>query len=421
VVALAERVDWFLAYKLSEADTVALTKSSCFRGTYGVEELSLFSCTLKGIDGKLFARLPRDAPLCVVETRNLESTLNIVNNAKDTDILFIGDDLLVLASNNLVDYPSTCGSRSDYRGAALNVMRVPRLPHIPLPPFTPLSSPLVINPRIVAIANRITAAQLNASVVQLASYPTRQSQSSSAAQAVDEISRNFTAAGATVTQQAFRAGYCNNVFGEIRGTTNPNAIVMLGAHLDSRSTNVSSTTQIAPGADDNASGVSIVLAIANAIRAQGATFQKTIRFATWCGEEQGLYGSAFAANNSRSRNENIDAYLNVDMLGYQPGAQPVLGIVDRSVSATFTKEIRDVVAEYYPSITQASTTVCCSDQQSYNSNGYHAGGIFEQGGTAVSYPQYHTSNDTPNRLSYTQLEAFARAAAAVFCTRAVIN
>jgi len=396
-----------------------LTERSCFRGTYGLEELSLFTCLLDGINGKVFANLPRDAPLCVVETNTRERALDIVTKAKDTDVLFTGDDLFVLTSTNLADYPSTCGSRSDYRGAALNVIKVPRQPHVPLPTWIP--SPLVINPKIVDLANRITAANLNASVVKLASYLTRHSQSSYAVTAVDEISRNFTNAGATAQQQAFRAGYCNNVFGTIRGTSNPGLIVMIGAHLDSRSTNVSSTTQVAPGADDNGSGVATVLAIANAIRAAGVTFQKTIRFATWCGEEQGLYGSAYAANNSKATGEQIDAYLNVDMLGYRPGSSPVLGIVDRSVSVTFTREIRDVVAEYYPSVTQASTTACCSDQQSYNSQGYHAGSLFEQGGTSVTYPQYHTSNDTPDRLNYPQLEAFARAAVVVFATRAGIN
>jgi len=365
-----------------------------------------------------------DAPLCVVETNDVERTLNFVGQTKhsDTNVLFVGDDLLVLGpTKNLGMYPSTCGSRSDYLGAAMNVMRVPRQPHVPLRPLTPSSSPLVINPKIVAIANQITAAQLQATVTKLAGYTTRQSQSAPAVDAVNEVARNFSATGATVTQQFFRAGYCNNVFAEIRGTLTPNTIVMVGAHLDDRSTNVSSTTQIAPGADDNGSGVSIVLAIANAIRATGATFQKTIRFATWCGEEQGLYGSAFAANSSRVNGEQIDAYLNLDMLGYQPGANPVLGIVDRNVSPAFTREIRDVIAEYYPGITQASSTACCSDQQSYNSNGFQAGGLFEQGGPSVTYPQYHTSNDTPNRLSYTQLEAFGRAGAVVFANRAGIN
>jgi len=256
---------------------------------------------------------------------------------------------------------------------------------------------------------------------QLASYSTRQSQSTPAVSAVDEVARNLSNAGAIVTQQAFRAGYCNNVWGEIRGTSQANLIVIIGAHLDSRSTMVNSVTQAAPGADDNASGSSVVLAIANAIRAANVTFQKTIRFGTFCGEEQGLYGSAFAANNSRSRGEQIDAMLNVDMLGYQPGANPVLGIVDRSVSPSFTQEIRNIVAEYYPSLTQASTTACCSDQQSYNSNGFHAGSLFEQGGPSVTYPQYHTSNDTPDKLNYNQLEAFGRAATVVFATRALIN
>jgi len=74
-----------------------------------------------------------------------------------------------------------------------------------------------------------------------------------------------------------------NTVAEIRGSTNPDEIVLLGAHLDS--------WDIATGATDNATGSIAVLEAARILKASGVRPRRTIRFALFSGEEQGLYGS----------------------------------------------------------------------------------------------------------------------------------
>jgi Zn-dependent M28 family amino/carboxypeptidase len=303
----------------------------------------------------------------------------------------------------------------------MNVMRVPREAIVPQQPWDP--APIIVDPNIVAIANRITAANLEVTVRRLAAYVTRNSMSTNATQATRDLQKEWQDGGANATLQAFRSGYCSNVIGEIRGSTNATWITMIGGHLDSRAASSTNATQPAPGADDNASGLAVVIelfqSLVHHMRTSNFKIRKTVRFYAWCGEEQGLYGSDYAAKDSKSRNENIDSYLNCDMLGYKP-LNPVnstLGIVDRAVSAPFTAEMRSIISEYYPSLPMGSATACCSDQQSYNTQGYAAGGLFEQTGASVTYPQYHTANDTPDRLNYTQLQMFGRAAAVVFLTR----
>ena len=74
-----------------------------------------------------------------------------------------------------------------------------------------------------------------------------------------------------------------NVIGEIRGSERPNEIVLMGAHLDSH--------DLGTGALDNGSNVTMMIDIARQITRLGLKPRRTIRFALWNGEEQGLVGS----------------------------------------------------------------------------------------------------------------------------------
>jgi Zn-dependent M28 family amino/carboxypeptidase len=74
-----------------------------------------------------------------------------------------------------------------------------------------------------------------------------------------------------------------NVVGEIRGTTRPDEIVLIGAHLDS--------WDLGTGALDNGANAMMVLDIARQIHRLGIAPARTIRFALWNGEEQNLNGS----------------------------------------------------------------------------------------------------------------------------------
>jgi hypothetical protein len=74
-----------------------------------------------------------------------------------------------------------------------------------------------------------------------------------------------------------------NVIGEIKGTAVPEEIVVIGAHIDSWG--------LGTGALDNACNVAMVLDIARQMARLGLRPKRTIRFALWNGEEQGLFGS----------------------------------------------------------------------------------------------------------------------------------
>lgn len=107
-----------------------------------------------------------------------------------------------------------------------------------------------------------------------------------------------------------------NVIGQIDGTTRADEIVVFGAHLDSFP-----WTGAAPGADDDASGVSATLYLARQFAAH--SFERTVRFVFFGDEENAPWvcesiGSAGYAARCAERGENIVAMIQADAVAYDP-------------------------------------------------------------------------------------------------------
>jgi len=155
-------------------------------------------------------------------------------------------------------------------------------------------------------------------------------------------------------------------------------VIVIGGHYDSRTTNVNDNTTRAPGADDNASGSAGVLEILAASASQGIRYKKSILFAWFSGEEQGLLGSqafvtAFKANTSIT----MEAMINLDMIGYpQPNDRTALYWLQNAVSLSLTNLGLELSAMYLPNANLKRSSGCCSDQSSFNSAGIPAASVF---------------------------------------------
>ncbi len=105
-----------------------------------------------------------------------------------------------------------------------------------------------------------------------------------------------------------------NVIATITGTASPQRYYVVTGHLDSRVTDVLDFTSDAPGADDDGSGVAVVLELAR-LFATGPRFPGTLVFATVAGEEQGLYGSAFMAAQMAAAGADVQGMFSNDIVG----------------------------------------------------------------------------------------------------------
>ncbi len=117
-----------------------------------------------------------------------------------------------------------------------------------------------------------------------------------------------------------------NVLARIPGADRmlSNETVVLGAHMDHLGIDMSG--DVFNGADDNASGTAVVMEIARVMKANGFKPRRTIVFALWAAEEEGLLGSKFYTENPVYPLEKTVACLNLDMEGHGDGKVGFRGI-----------------------------------------------------------------------------------------------
>lgn len=130
------------------------------------------------------------------------------------------------------------------------------------------------------------------------------------------------AAGTQNYFQEFGAGY-RNILASIPGSDPELAseYVFIGAHYDhvgygNRTNSLGPIGQIHNGADDNASGTSLVLELAQAVSQLEIKPKRTIVFAFWDAEERGLLGSQHWCNNPTLDLNQVKFYFNYDMVGH---------------------------------------------------------------------------------------------------------
>ncbi|MGI4879538.1 MAG: M28 family peptidase [Janthinobacterium lividum] len=107
-----------------------------------------------------------------------------------------------------------------------------------------------------------------------------------------------------------------DVFAVQRGT-DPTRVVIVQGHIDSRVTDSANATGDAPGANDDASGVAVVLEAARLLSHQ--KFAATIVYAVLSGEEQGLWGGKLLATTAKARGWQVAGVLNNDIVGNTHG------------------------------------------------------------------------------------------------------
>jgi len=178
----------------------------------------------------------------------------------------------------------------------------------------------------------------------------------------------------------------SNIEATLPGTdVNNSEIFIICGHYDSVS--------VSPGADDDGSGTVATIVAASIMSKY--SFNTTIRFVTFSGEEQGLLGSAAYAEEARMNGDNIVGVLNADMISYAITSEDGSNLIifeDTASEWLYTFMVN--VENLYDSLIDLNLIhggyTWGSDHNSFWDQQYNAIFTFEYTET----PYYHTSNDT---------------------------
>jgi len=204
------------------------------------------------------------------------------------------------------------------------------------------------------------------------------------------------------------------------GDTPSEQVIMIGAHADhvgfgNRGGSMAkglTANRIHPGADDNGSGLSALLEVAqylSALHQRGELAAKRdIVFAAWTGEEMGLIGSRFWVEQAMAIGDRGDggesgteadlrgrvaAYLNMDMVGrvrenklriQGTGSSPIWPGLVEALAGTTALELESEESPHIPTDVASFTAV----------------GVPILAAFSGLHPEYHTPGDTPGKINY---------------------
>lgn len=238
--------------------------------------------------------------------------------------------------------------------------------------------------------------------------------------AADYIKQHLDSLGIPHKVQKFtaRGRDTENVIGFIEPKNKVNdKVIVIGAHFDHLG---SKGDSYYPGADDNASGVAGVMAIANALVKYKDHLKHTVVLQFYSAEEMGLLGSKHYVNNPMFPLDNPDiekhiAMINLDMIGFlkQQYSYSENTTTYRDYEFFYEYEfvqdfsIKSIVENLRPKYPFAN-----------NISGYRPGGsdhapFYNKGIPVVflhtgTHKYYHTTSDTPDRLNYSGVEKVSR-------------
>ncbi|KAK0214363.1 Zn-dependent exopeptidase [Armillaria fumosa] len=195
-------------------------------------------------------------------------------------------------------------------------------------------SPQLPDQELTTMLNEIDPARIQAIIEKLVSFGTRNTLSNqtdpnrgigAARDWIASEMRGFAAASGgrmTVTVPSYiqepassipTSTVISNIIATLRGSSDPGRVYVVSGHYDSRVTNVDNFEDDSPGADDDGSGVAVSMELA---RVMATHFPAaTIMFAAVAGEEQGLYGSNFMAEQLKNASMDVQGMLDNDIVG----------------------------------------------------------------------------------------------------------
>lgn len=270
------------------------------------------------------------------------------------------------------------------------------LPGAPLP----VSPSLAPSPAAARLAALVSEARLAGTIAALESFGTRFASTSNCEASGAFLLETFRDLGLAAESDAFTFGATrfttSNIVATLPGRADPARVVIVSAHYDSYS---DERETVAPGADDNASGVAAVVEAARLLASQPLDF--TVRFIAFGAEEWGLLGAQHYVQAALGRGEQIVGVVNLDMIGYADRLPEDLDIVANAGSSWLAE--RMAASAPLPTVRHVRTSFGSDCSAFWQAGVASVCGIED---ASLTNPYYHRATDrldTLNRDLFTDI------------------
>ncbi|MEW6069235.1 MAG: M20/M25/M40 family metallo-hydrolase [Candidatus Thermoplasmatota archaeon] len=240
---------------------------------------------------------------------------------------------------------------------------------------------------------------------RLQSFGTRYSFSNNSSLAAEWLFNKFFEFGLYVKYDEFvyRDAAMRNVVATLNGSSA--SIFVIGAHYDSVNImdavkSINDANAPAPGANDDASGVAVVLECARVLA--NYKTNATVMFVAFGCEEQGMVGSEAFAQKLASENKTVIGMINLDMVGYPHNSN--LTLTYNSNSEWLANAVENISQAYFNfNILKYLDEWAVCDQRPFWKRSISALLISEDYYKNLwnfSYPYIHSANDTSDKLNF---------------------
>ena len=274
--------------------------------------------------------------------------------------------------------------------------------------------PQNIDPNVIEMIQQVNKSELSSHIQTIQDFGPHPTGSETLELVGEYIFNELTSTGLPVEyiSWSFKEHSGMNIVATHQGSGCADGIVIVCAHYDS--------IEISPGADDDASGVAIVLMLAKIMSSY--SFNSTIKFILFSGEEQGKFGSKVYAKNAKKNGDNIIGVLALDKVGYAVTMDHGQKIVHHSnIKSDWMVDISVEMAEKYYDYIKLEilrwTEDSGSDHKAFVNEGF-CGTDFVR--YAVN-PYYHTSEDKIKYMNMTYLTKVCNLTLATLSKIACLN
>jgi leucyl aminopeptidase len=262
---------------------------------------------------------------------------------------------------------------------------------------------------IPSIHDTVSPAAIQKTVQAMVDLGTRYGRSSKAGDVTDLLQKLYADMSQgrkdisieTVTHSGFAQP---SLVVRIQGQKNPDEIIVLGSHIDS----IARGSDLAPGADDNASGTASHVEVFRNIITHNLRFDRTVEIHGYALEELGLIGSQDIAKRYVNGGKKVVAMMQNDMNMFKAGKDDMIWLITNDSDAPLTRDMEELAASYQTvKVDKNRLTAGTSDHRSWNRQGIPV--VFPTENPTNYNRKIHTPNDViANSGAFTQSAEFVK-------------